>query len=124
MATFTDLTINGIQVPTPALNGVTISREKIWSADTGRTASGKMVGTLVAQKTTIKLKWPPLTTAQAALIQQAVSGSSAFFPVVFTDAGGTTRTLTMYAGTPTFTQYSWVNGIQYVVDAAVDLIEQ
>ncbi len=43
------------------LEGVVISREKIWSANTGRTAAGKMVGTVVAVETTIKIKWPPLT---------------------------------------------------------------
>jgi hypothetical protein len=124
MATISDLVVNGVTLPTPALNGVTISREKIWSAATGRTASGKMVGTVIAQKYTLKLKWPPLTMAQAALIQQAVSGEDDFFPVKFTDAAGVTRTITCYAGTPTYAQYSWVNGIQYVVDVAVDLIEQ
>ena len=124
MATITDLSVNGYELPTPALNGVTISREKIWSAASGRTSSGKMVGTIIAQKYTIKLKWPPLTLAQAARIQQAVSSNTEFFPVSFTDAGGTRRNLTMYAGTPTFTQYSWRDGVQYVVDAAVELIEQ
>ena len=124
MATISDLVVNGVTLPAPALNGVTISKEKIWSANTGRTASGKLVGTLIAQKTTIKLKWPPLTLAQAALIQQAVSSNTAFFPVSFTDAGGVRRSLTMYAGTPTYTQYNWIDGLQYVMDVAVDLIEQ
>jgi hypothetical protein len=124
MATISDLVVNGVTLPAPALNGVTISREKIWSAATGRTASGKMVGTIVAQKTTLRLKWPPLTLGQAALIQQAVSSGTEFFPVSFTDAGGVHRSLTMYAGTPTYTQYSWKNGLQYVVDVSVELIEQ
>lgn len=124
MATISDLYINGTAMPTPALNGVTISREKIWSAATGRSSSGKMLGTIIAVKTTLKIKWPPLTMAQAAVIEAAVSSGTEFFPVRFTDAGGTTRTLTMYAGTPTYTQYSWANGTQYVVDASVDLIEQ
>lgn len=124
MATISDLVVNGVTLPAPALNGVTISREKIWSANTGRTASGKIVGTIVAQKTTLRLKWPPLTLSQAALIHQAVSSGTEFFPVSFTDAGGVRRSLTMYAGTPTYTQYSWKDGLQYVVDVAVDLIEQ
>ena len=124
MATISDLYINGVKMPTPALNGVTISREKIWSANTGRTASGKMAGTIIARKTTLKIKWPTLTMAEAATIEGAVSSGTEFFPVRFTDAGGTTRTLTMYAGTPSYTQYSWANGVQYVVDVAVDLIEQ
>jgi hypothetical protein len=124
MATVSDLYIGGVKMPTPALNGVTISREKIWSQATGRTASGKMVGNKIAQKYTLKLKWPPLTMEDAAKIQNAVSGDDDFFPVKFTDAGGVTRTITCYAGTPTYTQYSWVNGKQYVIDVAVDLIEQ
>lgn len=124
MATISDLVVNGVTLPTPALNGVTISREKVWSAATGRTGSGKMAGTIVAQKYTLKLRWPPLTMGQAALIHQAVSSSAAFFPVSFTDAGGVRRNLTMYAGTPSYTQYSWVNGRQYVMDVSVELIEQ
>jgi hypothetical protein len=44
--------------------------------------------------------------------------------VSFTDAGGERRSLTMYAGTPTYTQYSWKQGMQYVVDVSVELIEQ
>ncbi len=112
MASISDLYINNVLMPTPALKGVVI-----------RTASGKMVGTIVARKTTLKLKWPPLTMAQAATLQQALEATD-FFNVRFTDAGGVTRSLTMYAGTPSFAQYSWVEGVQYVVDAAVDLIEQ
>ena len=124
MATISDLYINGVKMPTPALNGVTISREKIWSANTGRSASGKMLGTIIAQKTTLKIKWPPLTMEEAAKIEGAVSSGTEFFPVKFTGAAGVTQTLTMYAGTPTYTQYSWAAGMQWVMDVAVDLIEQ
>ena len=84
MANVHDLSINGVTMPTPALDGVTISTEKIWSADTGRTGSGKMVGTVIARKTTIKIKWPPMSYQQAALIEQAVSDGD-FVPVSYTD---------------------------------------
>ncbi len=123
MATISDLYINNVRMPTPALQGVTITREPVWSAASGRTASGKMVGTIVARKTTLRLKWPPLTMAQAATLQQALEAAD-FLNVRFTDAGGVSRSLTMYAGTPSFSQYSWVEGVQYVVDVSVDLIEQ
>lgn len=71
--TVSDLYINGVRMPDPALEGVTVSREKIWSSNTGRTASGKMAGTVVAVKTTLKIKWPVLTPAQVATIEGAVS---------------------------------------------------
>ena len=123
--TVSDLYINGKKMPTPALEGVVISREKIWSANTGRTAAGKLVGTVVAVKTTIKIKWPPLTPAQVAVIESAVSdGDNPFVPVKFTDATGETKTKTMYFGTPTYTVYSWADGRQYLRDVSVTGIEQ
>ena len=121
--TVSDLYINGARMPDPALEGVTISREKIWSSNTGRTTSGRMVGTVVAVKTTLKIKWPPLTPDQAAVIENAVSGGS-FVPVRFTDATGATVTKTMYFGTPSYTVYSWADGVQLIKDVAVDGIEQ
>lgn len=118
-----ELFINNVRMPTPALKGVSISREPIWSAASGRTSSGRMVGSVVARKTTLKLKWPPLTMAEAAALQSALEAED-FLNVRFTDAGGTTQSLTMYAGAASFTQYSWAEGMRYVVDAAVELIEQ
>lgn len=123
--TVSDLYINGTKMPDPALEGVTVSREKIWSSNTGRTASGKMVGTVVAVKTTLKIKWPILTPAQVATIEGAVSDpDNPFVPVKYTDATGSTVTKTMYFGTPSYTVYSWANGRQYIKDTTVDAIEQ
>ena len=39
--TVSDLYINGTKMPDPALEGVTVNREKIWSSNTGRTTSGE-----------------------------------------------------------------------------------
>ena len=123
--TVTDLTINGVVMPTPALEGVTISTEKIWSSNTGRTASGKMAGTIVAIKTTIKIKWPVLTPAQVRVIEGAVSDPDhPFVPITYTDMRGQKVTKTVYFGTPSYTIYSLADGIQYVTGAEVEGIEQ
>ena len=123
--TVSDLYINDVKMPDPALEGVTVSREKIWSSNTGRTTSGKMVGTVVAVKTTLKIKWPVLTPAQVATIEGAVSDpDNPFVPVKYIDATGETVTRTMYFGTPSYTVYSWANGMQYIKYASVDGIEQ
>lgn len=123
--TVTDLTINGVSMPDPALEGVTISTEKVWSSNTGRTASGRMVGSVIAKKTTIKIKWPVLTPAQAAVIESAVSDSAnPFVPVAYTDMCGQRVTRTVYFGTPSYTVYSWADGLQLVKDVSVSGIEQ
>lgn len=122
--TVTELKINGVVMPTPALQGVTITSEKVWSSDTGRTSSGKMVGTLVAVKSKIAIQWPLLTMEQAAMIEEAVSGSGGFVPMEYTDMTGKTVQKTVYFGSPTYTIYSLADGLQYVLNAAVDGIEQ
>lgn len=123
--TVRELYINGVLMPTPALNGVTISSNKVWSANTGRTTTGKMVGTIVCVKHKIAIKWPPLTEAQAAVIEAAVSDTdNPFVPVQYTDMAGNTVTYTMYFGDVTYTQYSWSEGLRYIMDVAVDGIEQ
>ena len=121
----TELYVNGVALPTPALQGVTITHNKVWSSDTGRTASGKMVGTIVAVKRKLSIKWPPLTEQQVALIQSAVNNpDNPFVPVRYRDATGQEVTCTMYFGDPSYTQYSWSEGIRRVLDVTVDAIEQ
>lgn len=123
--TVSELYINGVQMPTPALEGMTITSEKIWSANTGRSTSGKMLGTVVAVKTTISITWPPLTFAQAALIEAAVSDKDhPFVPVKYTDMAGNTVTKTMYFGTPSYTVYSHAANLQMIKDLTVDGIER
>lgn len=123
--TVSELYINDVQMPTPAAEGVTITSEKVWSSNTGRASSGGMVGTIVAIKTTISITWPPLTMAQVATIEAAVSDTDKpFVPLKYTDMSGATVTKTVYFGTPTYTQYSWSDGLQYVTDVSVDAIEQ
>lgn len=125
MATISDLKINGVTMPTPAAEGVTITNNKVWSADTGRVASGKMTGTLVAIKAKITIKWPPLTMSEVSTIEAAVgNASSPWNTVQYTDMTGNTVTKTMYFGDPSYTQYSWINGMQYITDVSVDGIER
>ncbi|MCD8146005.1 MAG: hypothetical protein LUD84_01800 [Clostridiales bacterium] len=123
--TVSALYIGGVEMPTPALEGVTITQEKVWSSDTGRSSSGKMLGTIVGIKSKITIKWPVLTFDEVETIESAVSDADdPFVTVKYTDMTGTTVTKTMYFGTPTYTLYSGADGFQYVKDVTVDGIEQ
>lgn len=46
------------EMPTPAVDGFKITREKIWSSNTKRTAAAEFEGTLVAIKTTLDMAFP------------------------------------------------------------------
>ena len=79
MATISDLYIGGTKMPAPLFEGVSIAHEKIWSAATGRSGSGKMLGTLVAIKATVSIKWPPLTPAEVKTIENEVTNQDKQF---------------------------------------------
>lgn len=120
-----DLTINGVAMPAPIMDGIEISDEKIWSANTGRSTTGKMLGTCVAVKRTITITWPTLTAAQAKTIRAAVSDkNNPFVPIRFTDVDGTVTTMTVYFGTPVFIIHRLRNGSPVITGATVEGIEQ
>lgn len=123
--TVTELFVGGVQLPTPALEGVEIAQNKIWSSDAGRTSKGELTGRIVTIKTTVKIKWPPLTPTQYQTIVNAVSNKDTPFTTLkYTDLTGTVTTKTVYFGDVTGTQYSWSDGLRWVTGAAVDAIEK
>jgi hypothetical protein len=121
MATYS-LIIGGVTMPPLKKEGLTITREKVWSSNTGRSAGGTMVGDLVGIKYKLQCEWPPLSAADVAKIDAAVS--PAFFTVSFWDPRTNARiTRTMYAGTPSYPVHSYAQGTPYK-GVTVDLIEK
>jgi hypothetical protein len=120
------LWINGKAMPDPALNGLTVSKEPVWSKNAGRGSTGKFIGDIVCYKFKLQIKWPVLSQKQTALINSAIT-SGAFFTVKFidpTDSSGDYTTKTMYASAPSYPVYSYAKGMPDYVGTAVDLIEQ
>ena len=120
----TVLKLNNIEMPTPKLEGISISKEKIWSKNTGRTASGKMVGDIIAIKTTISIEFPPLSPAEIETVESVVSNASLpFFSYELND-GYKTETKIVYAGTPSKKLYSVVDGINHYTGFRIELVEE
>lgn len=123
--TVKEITVDGDQLPTPALEGLTITPNKIWSDNTGRLeCSGEMAGTIVAIKRKLEIKWPPLTLSQVALIETAVSSMEPWHTLTYTDMTGTVHTMTVYFGDPSYTIYSYSPGLQLVKDVTVSAVEK
>ena len=74
-----------ITLPEPARGGITVTDEPIWASNTGRNTKGKMIGDIVAWKTTIEVTWPPLTYSQARTIRNAIRGAGEFFSIKYPD---------------------------------------
>ena len=119
-----ELKIDGVRMPPlRAIGGLTVDREKIWSKKTGRSASGTFIGDIIRIVTKLKLEFIPLTDEQARILDAAIS--KRFFTVTYWDpATNSEKTITCYAGTPSYPVYSYVNGIKTYSGVRVDLIQK
>ena len=120
-----EMAIDDVPVPAAKLKGMTKKSEKIWSKNTGRTASLKMQGTIKGVKRTYSLKWPPLTQGEQDLIESLVSDTSKPFHVLkVRRPDGSIWEMECYFGTPSYTEWDMIGGTWKCTDATVDAIER
>ena len=110
---------NGVTLPSPV--SVTASNEIIWSANTGRAASGRMLGDVVAEKQTFAIEWGVLTRAEYMLIRNSLQ--SGFHPFTIIEDGAS-ATITAYRGTLSGTLLGSFGGVTYYKDVSVTVIQQ
>ena len=98
------LKVNGSDIPDPT--SITISRNKVWAQNTGRTKSGKYVGDIVALKWRIDATWNNVSENKAQEIMNAFE--PAFMDVRFknpkTKAFATAK---FYGGDETLNVYNY-----------------
>lgn len=114
------LRIDSTDLPTP--KSVSYTQNKLWSQNTGRLDSGYFVGDLIAIKKKYQVTFPALTPTELATVRAAVNAD--FATVQITNAEGGTDTVSAYFGDVTVESYSWHNGINYAINAAVSIIER
>ena len=117
--------INGVRVKSPKVNGMTRKREKLWSKNTGRAASGKMQGTILAIKTTYDFEWISLTQEEQELIESLISDKAVPFSTIrISRPDGSVHEFECYFGTPSFGEWSLVMGQWRCTSAKVSAIER
>ncbi len=122
---YISLKFGGEVMPAPADEGVSITNNKIWSENAGRTSNCLMVGDIRAIKKTISLQWFHLTPEQVKLINSYISSvSNAFFKVTLLDETFEEHTYTVYAGDLTYEVWGWDKNRRLCKGVAVDLVEQ
>ena len=114
-------------MPNPKEGGVSLSKNKIWSSNTGRDTNGDMTGTIKAIKTKLEIQWEDLTQAEAGLIDSVVSDAATPFTTVsYVDVNGKDKTIEAYFGDPTYSIRNYdVNKKQQTYDSvSVSTIQQ
>lgn len=120
-----ELEFDGVRVKSPAVGGITRKPEKIWSKNTGRSASQQMQGTIKAIKYTYTFKWPPLSQYEKEVIEGIVSDKDKPFHIIrIRNPDGSVEKVECYFGTPTFTEWVWLDGQWKASGATVDAIER
>ena len=110
---------NNVTLPSPV--EITASNEIIWSSNTGRGPTGKMVGDVVAEKETFAITWGVLSGAEFNTIKNNLAAG--FLPFSIT-IDGTTTTITQYRGTLTREFLGVFGGVTYYREAQVSIIQQ
>ena len=106
----------------PAPKSISINDQIIWSANTGRSASGNMIGDVIAEKKDIAIKWGVLTETELAAIKKIMVAG--FFPISFHD-DGIDLTITTYRGTLEKEALGYIgDGIFYYKSVSVSIIQK
>ena len=108
-------------VTLPSPDSITTSDEIIWSANTGRSSTGKMIGDVIAEKTTFAIQWGVLTKAQRDLIRSNIR--SGFHPFSVIEDGAETQ-IDSYRSTITFDTLGTHGGVTYFKNMQVSIIQQ
>lgn len=112
-------------MPEPAFQGISFSDEKVWSANTARSTSGRMNGSIVALKKTRSLQFPPLTRYELNQLNSVINSKTEWHTIEYTDVeDNTIFKFECYFGTPTYNIYSAAKYHRYFKDYKVDAIER
>lgn len=106
----------------PSPTKITVGDEIIWSKNTGRTASGTMVGDIVSEKKNVSIEWGILEETELETIKKVMI--SGFFPISFRD-DGIDLTITTYRGTLKKEILGYIgDGSYYYRSASVSIIQK
>ena len=98
--------INGVEFPVK-YDGYTLSRNKIWSTNTGRNNAGNMVGTILAIKNKVEVELVPMTPQKAQILDNVLSDINNPFPTAkVLYLNGIEKEMTIYTGD---VSYHWLS---------------
>lgn len=115
------LEINGYVPQTPI--SIEVTHNKIWSKNTGRSASGLMVGDIVTRKYSIAIATDKMKQEEVAKLDEAIN-TDAFFTVKFRDQRGRLKESAFYSDDPTYKQTQYEGGTIRYDGLTFNLIEK
>lgn len=122
---YNKLVIDGVQVPHATKEGYSITPNKVWSKNAGRSGNGTMLGDIVAIKYTVRQKIDRMTQAELTPITNAIDSTRAFHTATYMNSRGEYVTGTFYSADVTYTVEKYdKKGNPIYKDIQIELIEQ
>lgn len=117
--------VDGTKLPVPPKDGVSMSREPIWSSNAGRTADCTFVGDVRAWKWNISISWGKLKLSEVRVIRSVfTTNSKPYFNITFTDDAGIRHSnVKCYSTSPKSTVQFYHDTDGSVSGASVDIVE-
>lgn len=121
MAMLTVKTEKGnVELPAPV--SISIGSEIIWSSNTGRISTGKMIGDVIAEKEKFSISWGILRKQEYDAIKNALTAG--YWPLEV-NVDGEPYTVSAYRGTLNRVPIGKLSdGIYYYRSASVEIVEQ
>ena len=126
MANYNIAVLDGVVLPVPAENGITVGYKKIWSKNTGRGSTGLMVGDIVAIKQTVDIKWTGIGTAEYDKIHNIVDNQQKAFVslTLKRNSADPGDTIVIYSGDTTYPINHIVDDETCYADITINFVEQ
>lgn len=101
---------------------ISVDDNIVWSKNTGRAANAEMIGDMIAQKKSVKIKWGLMPESDLVIIKNNLVAG--FFPFTFHD-DGIDITISSYRGTLSKEQIGPLgDGIFWYRSASVEIIQK
>lgn len=127
-----NLKIDGVAMPEPMRDGVQYKRSKVWSENTRRTSSATMSGTIVDEKVSLSISFPPNLTSEEVdkiLTATTCKGGSKknkkeWHSMTFTNERGKNEDIKVYFGDSEMNCLSFIKGKMMFSSVKIEAVEK
>lgn len=117
--------IDGEVIASPSSDGVEIQRNQVHSANFRRTSNAKASGTVVGNKISVKMSFPPnISVSQLKKIKSKTTDKTTFHKFGFTNEFGDWEEFMAYFNNYSLSQHAFINGKMINQSISFEVVEQ
>lgn len=117
--------IDGEVIASPSVDGVEIGRSQVHSSNFRRTSSAKATGTVIDNKISVKMSFPPaIKKDELKKIKEKATDKTTFHKLGFTNEFGEWEEINVYFNNYSVSQHAFINGKMLNQSISFEAVEQ